>query len=154
MATYGETSVLAAVVYARKAKEGQDFFPLTVNYLERYYAAGRVPGGYFKREGRPTEKETLTSRLIDRPIRPLFADGFKNEVQVTVTVLSYDQENDPDIVGMVAASAALVISGAPFMARSRLPASATRTAATSSTRRPSRWKTSSSTSSSPARPKA
>ena len=114
LATYGETSVLAAVVYARKAKEGQDFFPLTVNYQERYYAAGRVPGGYFKREGRPTEKETLTSRLIDRPIRPLFADGFKNEVQVTVTVLSYDQENDPDIVGMVAASAALVISGAPF----------------------------------------
>jgi polyribonucleotide nucleotidyltransferase len=114
LATYGETSVLAAVVYARKAKEGQDFFPLTVNYLERYYAAGRVPGGYFKREGRPTEKETLTSRLIDRPIRPLFADGFKNEVQVTVTVLSYDQENDPDIVGMIAASAALVISGAPF----------------------------------------
>ena len=114
LATYGETSVLAAVVYARKAKEGQDFFPLTVNYQERYYAAGRVPGGYFKREGRPTDKETLTSRLIDRPIRPLFADGFKNEVQVTVTVLSYDQENDPDIVGMVAASAALVISGAPF----------------------------------------
>jgi len=114
LVTYGETTVLAAVVYARKAKEGQDFFPLTVNYLERYYAAGRVPGGYFKREGRPTDKETLTSRLIDRPIRPLFADGFKNEVQVTVTVLSYDQENDPDIVGMVAASAALVISGAPF----------------------------------------
>ena len=114
LATYGETSVLAAVVYARKAKEGQDFFPLTVNYQERYYAAGRIPGGFFKREGRPTEKDTLTSRLIDRPIRPLFADGFKNEVQVTVTVLSYDQENDPDIVGMVAASAALVISGAPF----------------------------------------
>ena len=89
LATYGETTVHAAVVYARKAKEGQDFFPLTVNYLERYYAAGRVPGGYFKREGRPTEKETLTSRLIDRPIRPLFADGFKNEVQVTITVLSY-----------------------------------------------------------------
>ena len=114
LATYGETSVLAAVVYARKAKEGQDFFPLTVNYQERYYAAGRIPGGFFKREGRPTEKDTLTSRLIDRPIRPLFADGFKNEVQVTVTVLSYDQENDPDIVGLVAASAALVISGAPF----------------------------------------
>ena len=114
LATYGETSVLAAVVYARKAKEGQDFFPLTVNYQERYYAAGRIPGGFFKREGRPTEKDTLTSRLIDRPIRPLFADGFKNEVQVTVTVLSYDQENDPDIVGMVAASAALVISGVPF----------------------------------------
>jgi polyribonucleotide nucleotidyltransferase len=114
LATYGETSVLAAVVYARKAKEGQDFFPLTVNYQEKYYAAGRVPGGYFKREGRPSEKETLTSRLIDRPIRPLFADGFKNEVQVTINVLSFDQENDPDILGMVAASAALVISGAPF----------------------------------------
>ncbi len=114
LATYGETSVLAAVVYARKAKEGQDFFPLTVNYTEKYYAAGRVPGGYFKREGRPTEKETLTSRLIDRPIRPLFADGFKNEVQVTINVLSFDGENDPDILGMVAASAALVISGAPF----------------------------------------
>ena len=149
LATYGETSVLAAVVYARKAKEGQDFFPLTVNYLERYYAAGRVPGGYFKREGRPTEKETLTSRLIDRPIRPLFADGFKNEVQVTITVLSYDQENDPDIVGMVAASAARRST-----ARSRLPASATRMAPTSSTRRPSRWKISSSISSSPAPPKA
>jgi polyribonucleotide nucleotidyltransferase len=114
LATYGETSVLAAVVYARKAKEGQDFFPLTVNYQEKYYAAGRVPGGYFKREGRPSEKETLTSRLIDRPIRPLFADGFKNEVQVTINVLSFDGENDPDILGMVAASAALTISGAPF----------------------------------------
>jgi len=114
LATYGETSVMAAVVFAKKAKEGQDFFPLTVNYQEKYYAAGRVPGGYFKREGRPTEKETLTSRLIDRPIRPLFADGFKNEVQVTINVLSYDGENDPDILGMVAASAALTISGAPF----------------------------------------
>ena len=114
LATYGETTVLAAVVFAKKAKDGQDFFPLTVNYQEKYYAAGRVPGGYFKREGRPTEKETLVSRLIDRPIRPLFADGFKNEVQVTVNVLSYDGENDPDIVGLVASSAALVISGAPF----------------------------------------
>ncbi len=114
LATYGETTVLATVVFARKAKEGQDFFPLTVNYQEKFYAAGRVPGGYFKREGRPTEKETLVSRLIDRPIRPLFADGFKNEVQVVVNVLSFDQENDPDIVGMVAASAALVISGVPF----------------------------------------
>jgi polyribonucleotide nucleotidyltransferase len=114
LATYGETTVLAAVVFAKKAKEGQDFFPLTVNYTEKYYAAGRVPGGFFKREGRPTEKDTLTSRLIDRPIRPLFADGFKNEVQITVTVLSYDGENDPDILGMVASSAALVISGAPF----------------------------------------
>ncbi len=114
LATYGETSVLAAVVFAKKAKEGQDFFPLTVNYQEKYYAAGRVPGGFFKREGRPTEKETLTSRLIDRPIRPLFAEGFKNEVQVTINVLSYDGENDPDILGMIASSAALVISGAPF----------------------------------------
>jgi polyribonucleotide nucleotidyltransferase len=114
LATYGETTVLAAVVFAKKAKEGQDFFPLTVNYTEKYYAAGRVPGGFFKREGRPTEKDTLTSRLIDRPIRPLFADGFKNEVQITVNVLSYDGENDPDIVAMVASSAALVISGAPF----------------------------------------
>jgi polyribonucleotide nucleotidyltransferase len=114
LATYGETSVLATVVFAKTAKEGQDFFPLTVDYQEKYYAAGRVPGGYFKREGRPTEKETLVSRLIDRPLRPLFADGFKNEVQVILNVLSFDQENDPDVVGMVAASAALVISGAPF----------------------------------------
>ncbi|HEV7690108.1 MAG TPA: polyribonucleotide nucleotidyltransferase, partial [Hyphomonadaceae bacterium] len=114
LATYGETTVLATVVYARTPKPGQDFFPLTVDYQEKYYAAGRVPGGYFKREGRPTEKETLVSRLTDRPIRPLFADGFKNEVQVIVTVLSYDQENDPDVVGMVAASAALTISGVPF----------------------------------------
>jgi polyribonucleotide nucleotidyltransferase len=114
LATYGETSVLATVVFAKTAKEGQDFFPLTVDYQEKYYAAGRVPGGYFKREGRPTEKETLVSRLIDRPLRPLFAGGFKNEVQVIITVLSFDQENDPDVLGMVAASAALVISGAPF----------------------------------------
>ncbi|MBI1340361.1 polyribonucleotide nucleotidyltransferase [bacterium] len=114
LATYGETSVLATVVFARKQKEGIDFFPLTVNYQEKYYAAGRVPGGYFKREGRPTEKETLTSRLIDRPIRPLFAPGFKNETQVVVNVLSYDQENDPDVVALVAASAALTLSGVPF----------------------------------------
>ncbi len=114
LATYGETSVLATVVFARAPKPGQDFFPLTVDYQEKYYAAGRVPGGYFKREGRPTEKETLVSRLIDRPLRPLFADGFKNEVQVIVNVLSFDQENDPDVLGMVAASAALVISGVPF----------------------------------------
>ncbi|HVY87479.1 MAG TPA: polyribonucleotide nucleotidyltransferase [Hyphomonadaceae bacterium] len=114
LATYGETTVLATVVFAESPKPGQDFFPLTVDYQEKYYAAGRVPGGYFKREGRPTEKETLVSRLIDRPLRPLFADGFKNEVQVIVTVLSYDQENDPDVLGMVAASAALVISGVPF----------------------------------------
>ncbi len=115
LATYGETSVLAAVTYAKEPKPGMDFFPLTVNYTEKYYAAGRIPGGFFKREGRPTEKDTLTSRLIDRPIRPLFAKGFKNEVQVILTVLSHDQENDPDILAMVAASAALALSGAPFM---------------------------------------
>ncbi len=115
LATYGETTVLATVVSMKEPKPGFDFFPLTVNYQENYYAAGRIPGGFFKREGRPTEKETLTSRLIDRPIRPLFADGYKNETQVVVTVLSHDLENDPDIVGMVAASAALTLSGVPFM---------------------------------------
>ena len=115
LATYGETTVLATVVSMKEPKPGFDFFPLTVNYQERYYAAGRIPGGFFKREGRPTEKETLTSRLIDRPIRPLFADGYKNETQVVVTVLSHDLENDPDVVGMVAASAALTLSGVPFM---------------------------------------
>ena len=115
LATYGETSVLATVVYEKKAKADQDFFPLTVHYQEKYYAAGKIPGGFFKREARPTEKETLTSRLIDRPIRPLFVEGFKNEVQVIATVLSYDMENDPDIVGMIAASAALTLSGAPFL---------------------------------------
>jgi polyribonucleotide nucleotidyltransferase len=115
LATYGETTVLATVVYARSPKPGQDFFPLTVNYQEKTYAAGKIPGGFFKREGRPTEKETLVSRLIDRPIRPLFVKGFKNEVQVVINVLSHDLENDPDIVAMVAASAALTISGVPFM---------------------------------------
>ncbi|MES1179822.1 MAG: polyribonucleotide nucleotidyltransferase, partial [Hyphomicrobium sp.] len=115
MAQYGETTVLATVVGARSAKPGIDFFPLTVNYQERTYAAGKIPGGYFKREGRPSEKETLVSRLIDRPIRPLFADGFKNETQVVVTVMSHDLENDPDILGMVAASAALTLSGLPFL---------------------------------------
>ena len=115
MVQYGDTLVLATAVFAKEAKPGQDFFPLTVNYQEKYFASGRIPGGYFKREGRPTEKETLTSRLIDRPIRPLFVNGFKNEVQVVVTTLSYDLENDPDIVGMIGASAALVLSGAPFM---------------------------------------
>jgi polyribonucleotide nucleotidyltransferase len=115
VATYGETTVLATVVSAKEPKPGFDFFPLTVNYQERTYAAGRIPGGYFKREGRPTEKETLVSRLIDRPIRPLFVEGYKNDTQVVVTVLSHDLENDPDIVGMVAASAALTISGVPFM---------------------------------------
>ncbi|MEL6723530.1 MAG: polyribonucleotide nucleotidyltransferase [Pseudomonadota bacterium] len=115
MVTYGDTTVLATAVYAKEAKPGQDFFPLTVNYMEKYYASGRIPGGFFKREGRPTEKETLTSRLIDRPIRPLFVDGFKHEVQVVLTAISYDLENDPDILGMIGASAALVLSGAPFM---------------------------------------
>ncbi|MBL0403591.1 polyribonucleotide nucleotidyltransferase [Microvirga aerilata] len=115
VATYGETTVLATVVSAKEPKAGFDFFPLTVNYQERTYAAGRIPGGYFKREGRPTEKETLVSRLIDRPIRPLFVQGYKNDTQVVVTVLSHDLENDPDIVGLVAASAALTVSGVPFM---------------------------------------
>ena len=114
IATYGETSVMAAVTYARAAKPGQDFFPLTVHYNEKYYAAGKIPGGFFKREARPTEKETLTSRLIDRPIRPLFVPGFKNEVLVICTVLSHDLVNDPDVVAMIAASAALTISGVPF----------------------------------------
>ena len=115
IATLGETSVMANVTFAKEPKPGQDFFPLTVHYQEKYYAAGKIPGGFFKREGRPTEKETLVSRLIDRPIRPLFVKGFKNETQVVVTVLQHDMENDPDIVGMVAASAALTISGVPFM---------------------------------------
>jgi polyribonucleotide nucleotidyltransferase len=115
IATYGETSVMANVTFARAQKPGQDFFPLTVHYNEKYYAAGKIPGGFFKREARPTEKETLTSRLIDRPIRPLFVPGFKNEVLVMCTVLSHDLVNDPDMVAMIAASAALTISGAPFM---------------------------------------
>ncbi len=115
IATLGETSVMANVTFAKSQKPGQDFFPLTVHYGEKYYAAGKVPGGFFKREARPTEKETLTSRLIDRPIRPLFVPGFKNEVLVICTVLSHDLVNDPDVVAMIAASAALTISGAPFM---------------------------------------
>ncbi|MBY5933214.1 polyribonucleotide nucleotidyltransferase [Tateyamaria omphalii] len=115
IATLGETSVMANVTFAKAPKPGQDFFPLTVHYQEKYYAAGKIPGGFFKREARPTEKETLTARLIDRPIRPLFVPGFKNEVLVMCTVLSHDLVNDPDIVAMIAASAALTISGAPFM---------------------------------------
>jgi polyribonucleotide nucleotidyltransferase len=114
-ASYGDTTVIATVVAAKQPKEGIDFLPLTCNYQEKYFAAGRIPGGYFKREGRPTEKETLTSRLIDRPIRPLFAEGWRCDTQVIVTVLSHDLENDPDIVAMIAASAALTLSGAPFM---------------------------------------
>jgi polyribonucleotide nucleotidyltransferase len=115
LATYGETKVLCTVVAAKTVKPGVDFFPLTVNYQEKAFAAGKIPGGFFKREGRPSEKETLVSRLIDRPIRPLFADGFRNETQVICTVLAHDLENDPDIVSMVGTSAALTISGVPFM---------------------------------------
>src|SRR5262245_4815116 len=115
LATYGDTSVLATVVAEATAKPGIDFFPLTVNYQEKTFAAGKIPGGYFKREGRPTEKETLTSRLIDRPIRPLFAPGFRCETQVVATVLSHDLENDPDIVAMSASSAGRTLSGARFM---------------------------------------
>jgi len=114
LCSMGDTAVLCTVVGAREAKEGQDFFPLTVNYQEKSYAAGKIPGGFFKREGRPSEKETLTSRLIDRPIRPLFPDGFKNEVQVICTVLSADKDIDPDIAAIIGTSAALAISGVPF----------------------------------------
>ena len=115
IATLGETSVMANVTFAKSAKPGQDFFPLTVHYQEKYYAAGKIPGGFFKREARPSEKETLTSRLIDRPCRPLFVEGFRNEVLVMCTVMSHDLVNEPDIVAMIAASAALTISGVPFM---------------------------------------
>ena len=115
IATLGETQVMANVTFAKSAKEGQDFFPLTVHYQEKYYAAGKIPGGFFKREARPSEKETLTSRLIDRPIRPLFVEGFRNEVLVMATVLSCDLVNDPDVVAMIATSAALTVSGVPFM---------------------------------------
>ena len=114
LVTYGETILLATVCAAKSEKPGQSFFPLTVNYMEKFYAAGKVPGGYFKREGRPTERETLIARLTDRPIRPLFPKGFKNEVQVVITVLQHDLENEPDILGMIGASAALTISGVPF----------------------------------------
>jgi len=114
-ASYGDTTVIATVVASKQPKEGVDFLPLTCNYQEKYYAAGRIPGGYFKREARPTEKETLVSRLIDRPVRPLFAEGWRCDTQVIVTVLSHDLENDPDILAMVAASAALTLSGVPFM---------------------------------------
>ena len=115
MATYGETTVLCTAVANKQPRAGVDFFPLTVNYQEKTFAAGKIPGGFFKREGRPTEKEVLTSRLIDRPIRPLFASGFRNETQVVCTVLSHDLENDPDIVALIGASAALTISGIPFL---------------------------------------
>jgi len=115
LAQYGGTSVLATATAVKEVRPGIDFFPLTVNYQEKTFAAGKIPGGYFKREGRPTEKETLTSRLIDRPIRPLFAEGFRNETQIVATVLSHDMENDPDIVAMIATSAALTLSGIPFL---------------------------------------
>ena len=115
MVTYGGTTVLCTAVGAPSAKQGIDFFPLTVNYQEKSFAAGRIPGGFFKREGRPSEKETLVSRLIDRPIRPLFHKNYKNETQIIATVLAHDMENDPDIVAMIGASAALTISGLPFM---------------------------------------
>ena len=115
IATYGSTSVIATVCAAKEAKPDQDFFPLTVNYQEKYYSTGKIPGGYLKREGKPSEHEVLVSRLIDRPIRPLFPDAFKNEVQIICTTLSHDQENDSDIVAMIAASAALAVSGVPFL---------------------------------------
>jgi len=115
MASYGGTTVLAAVVFEKKPKPGLDFFPLTVNYQEKAFAAGKIPGGFFKREGRPSEKEILTSRLIDRPIRPLFHESYRNETLVVVTTLAHDLENDPDILAMIATSAALTISGVPFM---------------------------------------
>ena len=114
IATCGETVVIATAVGAKNLKEDQDYFPLSVNYQEKYYAAGKIPGGYFKREALPTEAETLISRLIDRPLRPLFPDGFLNEVQVLPTVLSYDGENQPDVLSIIASSAALSISGLPF----------------------------------------
>ena len=115
LVSYGETTVLCTAVAMKSAKTGQDFFPLTVNYQEKTFAAGKIPGGFFKREGRPSEKETLVSRLIDRPLRPLFVPGFINETQVVCTVLSHDLENDPDIASLVGASAALTISGIPFL---------------------------------------
>ena len=114
----GDTVILATAVAAKKSNPETDFFPLTVNYQEKYYAAGKIPGGYFKREARPTEAETLISRLIDRPIRPLFPNSFRNETQVLATVISYDKENDPEVLALIASSAALSISGLPFMGSS------------------------------------
>ena len=114
MVSMDDTVVLCSVVGSKHAKSGQDFFPLTVDYIEKTYAAGKIPGGFFKREGRPSEKEILTSRLIDRPIRPLFPDGFYNEVQVVATVMSVNPEVDPDIAALIGVSAALVLSGIPF----------------------------------------
>ena len=115
IAKYGETEVIATVCAAKEVKADQDFFPLTVNYQEKYYATGKVPGGFMKREGKPSEREVLISRLIDRPIRPLFPDAFKNEVQIICTVFSHDQKTDSDFFSMIAASAALAVSGIPFL---------------------------------------
>src|SRR5512147_2508308 len=115
LVTLGETKVLCTVVYEKTPKASLDFFPLSAHYQEKSFAAGKIPGGFFKREGRPSEKEILTSRLIDRPIRPLFHENYKNETLVVITTLAHDMENDPDIVSMVATSAALTISGVPFM---------------------------------------
>src|SRR5271154_1006662 len=115
LATYGETTGLCTAVASKSARPGQDFFPLTVNYQEKTFAAGKIPGGFFKREGRPSEKETLTSRLIDRLIRPLFPDGFYNELQVVATVMSVNPEVDPDIAALIGCSASLTLSGLPFL---------------------------------------
>src|SRR3974390_828345 len=115
LARYGDTIVLCTAGGVKSSRPGQDFFPLTVNYQEKAFAAGKIPGGFFKREGRPSEKETLTSRLIDRPIRPLFHESYRNATLVVITTLAHDMENDPDIVSMVATSAALTLSGAPFL---------------------------------------
>ena len=135
LVSMGDTVVLVTAVGRKEAAPGKDFLPLTVNYVEKTYAAGRIPGGFFKREGRPTEKETLTSRLIDRPIRPLFPEGFYNEVQVIATVISLDPEIDSDVPAMLGASAALCLSGMPVQgADRRARASATTTASTCSTR--------------------
>src|SRR6202011_3645443 len=114
LATYGETTVLCTAVAAKTAKPGQDFFPLTVNYQEKTFAAGKIPGGFFKREGRPSEKEVLTSRLIDRPMRPLFPESWRNETQIVSLVLSADSENDPDVIAVTSASAAAYCSDLPF----------------------------------------
>ena len=114
-ATYGNTVIVATVVAAKEVKADQDFFPLTVNYQEKYYATGKIPGGFMKRESKPSEHEVLVSRLIDRPIRPLFPDAFKNEVQIICTTVAHDKKNDSDILAMIAASAALAISGIPFL---------------------------------------
>lgn len=134
LVTMDDVSVLVTVVGAKSPAEGRDFFPLSVHYQEKTYAAGRIPGGFFKREGRPSEKETLTSRLIDRPIRPLFPEGFMNEVQVVCTVVSTNKKSDPDIAAMIGTSAALAISGIPFAGPIAPPASVSiRKSATSST---------------------